>query len=72
MPHVVFPGTHYSTFEEKGYNLKEFMDANLPRHRMFLCGVLPSWDTSWHGHYIMWSFGLTGEFLRNNDVCGIV
>eukprot|EP00698_Gefionella_okellyi_P025073 TRINITY_DN9063_c0_g1_i1.p1 TRINITY_DN9063_c0_g1~~TRINITY_DN9063_c0_g1_i1.p1 ORF type:complete len:825 (+),score=172.23 TRINITY_DN9063_c0_g1_i1:25-2499(+) len=68
MPHVVFPGTHYSTWEPEGYNLKELIDANLPRHRMFLCGVLPTWDESWHGHYIMWSMGLTGEFLRNNDL----
>jgi hypothetical protein len=57
-----------SVHEMQGYNLLEFMNANFPRHRMFLCGILPAWDSSWSGHYIMWAFGLSGEFLRNNDV----
>jgi len=38
----------------EGYMLKELLDANMPRMRTFLAGMVSELDKSWQGHYSLW------------------
>ena len=61
-PDVVLPGAGF--YHPNGFNLRDFLDANLPRHPVFLVDLEEmSSDTSIEGHYRLWPEGFVFEFL---------
>eukprot|EP00698_Gefionella_okellyi_P021470 TRINITY_DN6974_c0_g1_i1.p1 TRINITY_DN6974_c0_g1~~TRINITY_DN6974_c0_g1_i1.p1 ORF type:complete len:710 (+),score=152.25 TRINITY_DN6974_c0_g1_i1:75-2204(+) len=67
-PNIEFPADRYSVSEPIDcYVLKELLEANMPRMRVFLAGMVSELDTSWQGHYSLWAFGINAEFYRNGS-----
>ena len=48
---VVFPGSVYHPFRENGFSIKSFLDANINKFNVFICGPWKDGDASQQGYY---------------------
>jgi hypothetical protein len=63
-PNVTFPSTRYHPYEPGGFALSHFLDTNLPRRPVFLCGPFKYGDNSHEGAYETLPFGMCEQLVR--------
>jgi len=63
-PDVAIPAAKYHPFEPDGYSMRAFVDANLPKFRIFVAGSLKEGDDSLAGRYELVPAGPLQEIVR--------
>ena len=66
-PGVEFPGVKYHPREKGAFSMAEFLEANISKRRVFICGPFKSGDNSHEAKFETFPFGLCSEIRRRGS-----